>query len=391
MINLQEYGFSEDHQKIYDTVYKYSRDNLHPLIQKMDKDDWFPEEEYKKLADLGLLGMTVPERFGGAEIDFLSMCVVAEAMGHWNSSMAAVWMSSENVCVHSLVSNCTEDQKEKFLPKFPTGEYIGALGLTEPGAGSDAFGGMKTTAIKEGSDYIINGRKTFISNAQIASIVLTYTKTTPELGTKGISPFIIETDSEGFEVGQKLDKMGWRGCPTGEIVMDDVRVSEFNRIGPENNGASVAMKGLNGERLMLGFYVLGFCQRALDLSLEHAKTREQGGRPIAEYQLVQAMIADIYTELEALRCMTYSIALQVLPAETEGKPIGDAHKRAAAVYLKSGRVAVDILDKAVQIYGGMGYMRESEINILYRVAKLMEIGGGTTQIRQLLVSGALLK
>lgn len=390
-MNIQEYGFSEDHQQIFDMVDRYSREQLHPLLNRMDAEDWFPEEIYRGLSKDGLLGTTVPEDCGGAGLDFLSQCVAAQAMSYWNHCFAASWMSSENVCMHNLVRNCNEEQRGRFLPSFASGEHIGALGLTEPGAGSDAFGSMKSTARRDGDDYILNGRKMFITNAPVADIVLIYAKTEKAPGAKGITAFAVETDRQGFSIAQKLDKMGWRGSPTGEIVMDDVRVPASNVLGTEGQGAKVAMSGLNGERIMLGFHIIGLCQRGFDLALDYAKTREQFGQTIGEFQLVQAMLADMYCELEALKAMVYHVALKTVPAEECGEPVSDAHKQVGATYLKGGRVAINLLDHAVQIHGGSGFMRETEVNILYRSAKLLEIGGGTRQMRQLLVGGALLK
>lgn len=391
MLNLTEYGFGSNHQEVYDLVFRYSRDEFHPLLEEMDRKDWFPEEKFRAMSEVGLLGTTVPEEFGGAGMDFLSQCVASEAMAYWNHCMTASWMANENVCIHNLVRNANEEQKARLLPKFCSGEYIGALGLTEPGAGSDALGSMATTAVRKGDKYILNGRKMFITNAPVAQAVIAYAKTAPDKGHHGISAFIVETDAPGFSIAQKLDKMGWRGSPTGEVVLDDCEVPVENLLGGENTGVALAMSGLNIERSILGFFNLGVAQRALDLSIEHAKTRVQFGKPIASFQLVQGMLADMYTAIESMRSLVYDVAKRAAQLEAGEGGRGNIHKQTAASMLYSGRATMDVLDKAVQIHGGMGFMRECEANILYRSGKLMEIGGGTNEIRQTIIAGELLR
>ena len=391
MLNLTEYGFSQDHQEVYDLVYRYSRDELHPLLEKMDREDWFPEEQFRAMSEVGLLGTTVPEQHGGAGMDYLSQCVASEAMAYWNHCMAASWMANENVCIHNIVRNANDQQKAKFLPRFCRGELIGALGLTEPGAGSDALGSMASTAVLRDDHYVLNGRKMFITNGPVADVVLIYAKTDMARGNQGISAFLVETDSPGFSVAQKLDKMGWRGSPTGELVLEDCKVAAENLLGEENAGVALAMSGLNIERSILGFFNLGIAQRALDLSIDYAKTREQFKRPIASFQLIQGMLADMYTAIESMRSFVYDVAKRAAQLEAGEGGRGNIHKLTAASMLYSGRATMDVLDKAVQIHGGMGFMRECEANILYRSGKLMEIGGGTNEIRQTIIAGELLR
>ena len=391
MIKLSSYGFADEYQQIYDTVYRYSREELHPLNDKMDKDDWFPEDRYRSLADVGLLGLTIPEEFDGQGLDFLAQCFAGEAMAYWSHSFCAAWLSSENICIYNIVRNGNAEQKQKYLPGFCDGSAIGAMGMTEPGAGSDALGSMRSTARKEGNKYILNGRKMFISNAPVADIAVVYARTDPQRGHHGISAFIVEKDFPGFSSAQKLDKMGWRGSPTGELVFADCEVPAENLMGGENRGVAVIMGGLNVERLVLGFYNLGVAQRALDLSIEYARTREQFDQPIGNFQLVQAMLADMYTDVETMRSFTYQTARQLFAENEEGLSQGELQKRCAAVYLHTGRACMRVLDNGVQIHGGMGFMRETEINQLYRCGKLLEIGGGTVQIRQLIIGSELVK
>ena len=391
MTKLSSYGFAEEYQQVFDTVYRFSREELHPLNDRMDRDDWFPEECFRSLADVGLLGLTVPEEYGGQGLDFLAQCVAAEAMAYWSHSFCAAWLSSENICVHNIVRNGDTEQKRKYLPRFCDGSAIGAMGMTEPGAGSDALGSMKATAVRQGDKYILNGRKMFISNAPVADIAVIYARTDPEQGHHGISAFIVEREFSGFDSAQKLDKMGWRGSPTGELIFTDCEVPAGNLMGGENKGVAVMMSGLNVERLVLGFYNLGVAQRALDLSVEYARTREQFGRPIGNFQLVQAMLADMYTDVETMRAFTYQTAGQLYAENQEGFSQGELQKRCAAVFLQTGRACMRVLDNGVQIHGGMGFMRETEINQLYRCGKLLEIGGGTVQIRQLIIGSELVK
>ena len=391
MLNLLEYGFDQDHQDVYDLVYRYSRDELHPLLDKMDREDWFPEDQFRAMSKIGLLGTTVPDAYGGPGMDYLAQCVASEAMAYWNHCMAASWMANENVCIHNIVRNGNEEQRERLLPKFVSGDYIGALGLTEPGAGSDALGSMATTAQTSGDKYILNGRKMFITNGPVADVVLVYAKTDAASGHHGISAFLVETSAKGFSCAQKLDKMGWRGSPTGELVLEDCEVPAKNLLGKENGGVALAMSGLNIERSILGFFNIGIAQRALDISVDYAKTREQFNRPIASFQLIQGMLADMYTAIESMRSFVYDVAKRAAKLEAGEGGRGDIHKLTAASMLYSGRATMDVLDKAVQIHGGMGFMRECEANILYRSGKLMEIGGGTNEIRQTIIAGELLR
>lgn len=389
--NPAKFGFTEDHQAVYDMIWRYSKEELHPLLDRMDAEDWFPEEKLRSLHEVGLLGVTIPEVYGGMGMDLLTQCVAAEAMAYWNHCFTISWLASENVCAHNIVRNASEELKQKFLPKLCTGEALGALGCTEPGAGSDIIGSMSTTAVRDGDDFLINGRKMFITNGNVADIVLVYARTNPEAGAKGITAFLVEKGAPGFGVAQKLDKMGWRGSPTAELVFDDCRVPAGNIVGVENSGIGVIMSGLNIERVLMCFFSLGVAQRALDLSVDYARQRKQFGKAISEFQLVQALLADMYTDLETMRAFAYQMAKEVADLEVGGGGRGEIHKRTAAVTLNNGRALKRVLDNGVQVHGGMGFMRESEINQLYRGGKVHEIAPGSTQIRQLIIGGELVK
>ena len=389
--NLTNYGYTAEQQQIYDTVYRYSRDKLHALSDRMDRDDWFPEAQFRGLHEIGLLGTSVPERYGGQGLGFLEQCLITEAMSYWNPSLGAAWMGSESICLHNIVRNGDDALKQRYLPGFCDGSLIGALGLTEPGAGSDALGSMTTRAALDGDDFIINGRKMFISLGPVADIILLYAKTAPEKGPRGVSAFAFETVTPGFQVAQHLDKMGWRGVPTAELVFDDCRVPARNLIGGLNGGVGVVMSGLNMERVILCFHMIGVAQRALDIAVDYAKNREQFGQAIGRFQLVQGLLADMYTDVQAMRAFGYQLAKEVADLEIGGGGRGEAHMRTAAVMLHAGRALMRVVDNGVQVHGGAGYIRDMEINQLYRVGKLMEIGAGTNQIRQVIIAEELLK
>ena len=389
--NLTNYGYTAEQQQIYDTVYRYSRDKLHGLADRMDRDDWFPEAQFRGLHEIGLLGTSVPERYGGQGLGFLEQCLITEAMSYWNPSLGAAWMGSESICLHNIVRNGDDALKQRYLPGFCDGSLIGALGLTEPGAGSDALGSMTTRAVMDGEDFIINGRKMFISLGPVADIILLYAKTAPEKGPRGVSAFALETATPGFQVAQHLDKMGWRGVPTAELVFDDCRVPARNLIGGLNGGVGVVMSGLNMERVILCFHMIGVAQRALDIAVDYAKNREQFGQAIGRFQLVQGLLADMYTDVQAMRAFGYQLAKEVADLEIGGGGRGEAHMRTAAVMLHAGRALMRVVDNGVQVHGGAGYIRDMEINQLYRVGKLMEIGAGTNQIRQVIIAEELLK
>ena len=390
-LDLQSHGFSAEHQQVFDTTFRYAERDLRPLLPRMDDEDWFPEEAFRAMSEVGLLGMTIPPEYGGAGLDLCSQFFAAEAVTYWNNPIAASWLASDNLCAHNILRNADEEQRRRYLPRLCDGTAIGALGLTEPGAGSDALGSMRTTARREGDHFRLNGRKLFITNGPVADLLLVYAKTSPERGAHGISAFIVEKSFEGFSVAQKLDKMGWRGSPTGELIFDECRVPLENLVYGENRGVAVVMSGLDIERVMLCAHALGLSQRAFDLALEHARSREQFGSAISNFQMVQAMLADMYTELESMRAFSYQLLREIAELAIGEGGRGRTHMRSASAVLHAGRVTMRILDQAVQIHGGMGFMRESEVNRLYRSGKVLEIGGGTNQIRQGIVAKELIK
>ena len=380
----------EETRSLVDHAAEFFFDRLHPLQQRMDDEDWFPEAEFRDLAQMGFFGLTIPEEYGGQGLSYLTAGMIGEAMAIANPSLAFSWTSHDNLCLDAIFRNGNEDQRRRYVPAMCAGKLIGGLGMTEPGAGSDALGSMRTTARREGDHYVLNGSKLFITNGPVADLLLVYAKTAPELGGRGISAFIVDKSSPGFSVAQKLDKMGFRGCPTGELVFQDCIVPAANLIGEENRGHAVMMSGLDVERCMSAPLCLGPAQRALDLALDHARTRQQFGRPIGDFQLIQAKLADMYATLEAARTFLHRVLGECDQLELAEAGRGEIHKLSAAAYLTASRAGSFVMDNAVQIFGGSGYMRDTEVNRLYRTAKVMEIAGGTQEIRQIIIAKELL-
>jgi isovaleryl-CoA dehydrogenase len=384
------FGLDEDRREILEQVDRFARNELHGLQRRMDDEEWWPEQTFPLFGEHGYLGVTVPPELGGAGLDFFASGLVVQAVARWNPAIALSLLAHENLCLNNILANGSDELCARYLPGMCAGRLVGALGLTEPGAGSDALGGMRTTARRAGDHYVLNGTKLFITNGPIADVVLLYAKTDSERGAHGISAFVVETDTPGFQVSQKLVKMGLRGSQTAELVLEDCRVPADNLVGEENRGVAVLMSGLDVERVGLSFLILGMAERALELSIEYARSRHQFGRAIGEFQLVQAMVADMYAELESLRSFTYHVGAEItaIPHSASRRHVA---KRAAAVVLQAGRSFSSIADKALQVHGGAGYIWETEINRLYRAGKLWEIGAGTTEVRQLIIARELLR
>jgi isovaleryl-CoA dehydrogenase len=305
--------------------------------------------------------------------------------------MALAWVAHDNLCANNIYRNGNEEQRRKYLPDLCSGRKIGALGLTEPGAGSDAMGSMRTTARRDGDHYVLNGSKIFITNGPVADVLLVYAKTDRDKGAHGISAFIVEKDMPGFKVAQKLVKMGYRGSQTGELLFEDCRVPAENLVGGENRGVAVVMSGLDLERAMIAPICLGIAERALELSIDYARTRKQFGKPIGSFQMVQSMLADMYVQVETIRTFTYRVLAAAAPLEVGEGGRGDIHMLTAASVMYAADAVHKVLDLGVQVHGGAGYIWESEINRLFRSTKLLEIGAGTTEVRKMIIAGELLK
>ncbi|TAM12206.1 MAG: isovaleryl-CoA dehydrogenase [Nevskiaceae bacterium] len=384
-------GLSADETELLGQADRFAHKALYPLAARMDNEEWWPAEAWPEIGATGYFGITAPEALGGAGLDVFTSGLILQAFGRWNHALALSWVAHENLCLHNLLRNATEEQKRKYVPGLCKGTSIGALGLTEPGAGSDALGSMRTTARREGDFYLLNGRKLFITNGPVADVLLIYAKTDKEKGAQGISAFIVEKGFPGFKVAQKLTKMGFRGSQTAELVFDDCKVPAANLVGEENRGVKVVMSGLDLERAMISPICLGIAERALALSVDYAKQRKQFGRAIGEFQMVQAKLAEMYTRVESMRLFTYQTlrAANVITEHDGGR--GEIHKLTAAGVLYTAEAMNAVLTDAVQVHGGSGYIWESEINRLYRSIKLLEIGAGTSEVRKIIIAGELLK
>lgn len=388
---VPRYDITDEQRALMDQADRFAREQLYGYQERMDNEEWWPDEVFPLLGKNGYLGMTVSEEYGGAGLDFFTSTLIGQVLARWNPAIAFSAGAHDNLCVSNINRNANEEQKRRFLPKLVTGEYVGAMGMTEPGAGSDAVRGMRTTARRVGDKYILNGRKLYITNGPIADVILVYAKTDIGSGPMGISAFVVEKDFPGFSVAQKLEKMGFRGSPTGELVFDDCEVPEENLIGEENQGIAVMMSGLDLERAGIGASLIGIAERALDLSIKHAKTREQFGRPIAEFQMIQQKLADMYTWLEAMRTFVYRGVAAANDLEVGGGGRGEIHKLTAATALFAGEMHNKIVNEAVQVHGGMGYMWEAEVNRLFRTIKVLEIGAGTSEVRRMIIAEELLR
>jgi isovaleryl-CoA dehydrogenase len=382
---------SVDQQAMLDEADRFARNELYPLAARMDDEEWWPEDVFNKIGAAGYFGLTVPEEYGGQGLDLFTSGLVAEAFSRWNYALSLSWIAHENLCLNNIYANANDFLRSKYLPGLCSGEKIGALGLTEPGAGSDALGSMATTAKLEGDVYILNGRKMYITNGPVADTLLVYAKTEPEKGAHGITAFIVEKNFPGFSVAQKLHKMGFRGSQTGELLFDNCEVPVENIVGEVNKGVAVVMSGLDLERATIAPICLGMAQRALELTIEFAKTREQFGKPIASFQMIQSKIADMYVWVETIKALNYKVLAEVNDLEAGQGGRGMVHANTAASIMYAANMLNKVLDEAVQVHGGAGYIWESEINRLYRGNKLLEIGAGTTEVRKMIISGELLK
>ena len=377
-----DFELSEEHQLAYESAFAFARDEIRPHNAEIERTDDFPAWLWQRLADQGYTGIAIPEEYGGSGGDFMMAALVARGIGRANGAISMSFGAHLNLCGHNILRNGTEAQKQKYLPRIARAETIGALALTEPNAGSDAMG-IQMTARKVDGGYLLNGTKVFITNGPIANVMIVYTKTKPEAGSRGITAFIFETATKGYHVARKLQKLGMHGSPTGELVFEDAFVPDENVLGKPNEGYKVVMSGLDIERAYYAVSAVGGIEGALELSIKYAKEREQFGQPIANFQLVQAKIADMFTDLEAAKHMAH----RALWLAQQGKRVS---KEAAAALLFVARASSRAANEALQIHGGWGYLTDFEVERLWRDARLGEIGAGTNEIRQLLIARELL-
>ena len=389
---MSQFSLSNEQDQVFREADRIGREELLPLADRMDKEEWWPEEIMPMLGELGFLGVTIPEKYGGAGLGYLESGLILQAFSRYNHAFGLSWIAHDNLCANNIFNNGSERQKSEFLPKLCSGEHIGCLGLTEPGAGSDALGSMTTTAKKSGDAYLINGSKIYITNGPIADICVLYAKTDKEeRSSKGITAFVIETNQPGFKVAQKLKKMGFRGSQTAELVFEDLLVPKENILGKENEGHKVVMSGLDFERATIAPISVGIAERALEISLDYAKSRTQFNQPIANFQMIQSYLAEMYVGIETTKALSWKVLSECGDVRAEEAGRGKIHAKTAASVLYCANTCNEILDKAVQIFGGYGYMLETEINRLFRSTKLLEIGAGTTEIRKIIIAKELLK
>lgn len=383
-----DFSFSDQHIMLRESVRSFAAKEIRPIAEQIDEEDQWPDGMWEKLADMGIMGITVDEEYGGAGADLLSAIIVLEELSKASPAVALSWGAHANLCCNNLNHNASPVQKRKSLPPLCSGKHIGALGLTEPNAGSDAVN-IQTVAVRKGDHYAVNGTKMFITNGTVADTIILYAKTDKEKGARGITAFILDTTFPGFSVSKKLKKYGHRGSPTAELILEDCMIPAENVIGEENKGINVMMSGLDVERTFYAGEPIGIAEACLELSLKYAKERVQFGKPIGAFQLIQAKLADMYTQLEAGRMLCYKAAVLAEQARKGGKGT-EIHKLAAASILFNAEMASRIADQAVQIHGGYGYMLEYPVQRFLRDAKLIEIGAGTSEIRRLIIARELL-
>ena len=389
---MNQFSLSNEQDQVFREADRIGREELLPLADRMDKEEWWPEEIMPMLGELGFLGVTIPEKYGGAGLGYLESGLILQAFSRYNHAFGLSWIAHDNLCANNIFNNGSERQKSEFLPKLCSGEHIGCLGLTEPGAGSDALGSMTTTAKKSGDAYLINGSKIYITNGPIADICVLYAKTDKqERSSKGITAFVIETNQPGFKVAQKLKKMGFRGSQTAELVFENLLVPKENILGKENEGHKVVMSGLDFERATIAPISVGIAERALEISVDYAKSRTQFNQPIANFQMIQSYLAEMYVGIETMKAFSWKVLSECGEVRAEEAGRGKIHAKTAASVLYCANTCNEILDKAVQIFGGYGYMLETEINRLFRSTKLLEIGAGTTEVRKMIIAKELLK
>jgi isovaleryl-CoA dehydrogenase len=384
-----DFELSETHKMLADSVYDFMLREIDPIAEQVDREDKLPDWVWKKLGDLGWMGVTVPEKYGGSGMDYLAQCICLEQMSRICPALSLSCHAHSNLCCDNVYRNGNEAQRQKYLPPLCKGEKLGALALTEPNAGSDAVG-IQMRAKRDGKHYLLSGTKTFITNGPVAGAMILYAKTAPEKGAKGITAFIVEPGWQGTFTARHLEKMGERGSPTGELIFDEYRVPEENILGGLNQGVAVMMGGLDMERVAGTGWTLGMGERALELSLKYAKERVQFGQPIGQFQLIQEKLVDMYVGIESAKLLMYKAASMAQTADRGGKG-SEINKVAAAALLLAGQVATQAVLHAVQIHGGYSYMLDYPVNRLLRDVKLGEIGAGTTEMRKIIVARELLR
>ncbi len=380
---MQPFQLGEQLDLMRDSVRAFANQEIAPRADRIDRENAFPADLWKKLGDLGLLGITVSEEYGGSGLGYTAHLIAMEEISRASGSVGLSYGAHSNLCVNNLFHNCSKSQKQRYLPKLCSGEHVGALAMSEPGSGSDVVGSMTCHAESQGDQWIANGSKMWITNGPDADVLLVYMRTAPRAaGSRCMTAFIVEKGMQGFHTAQKLDKLGMRGSNTCELVFEDCEIPDQNRVGEVNEGVRVLMSGLDTERLVLAGGPIGLMQAALDIALPYIRERKQFNAPIGTFEIMQAKIADMYTALQSSRGFAYLVAQQF---DQNVKSRIDP----AASLLNASRNAVQVALEAIQCLGGNGYINDYPTGRLLRDAKLYDIGAGTNEIRRMLIGREL--
>ena len=377
-----KFDLGEDVLAMQEMVHRWAQQRIKPMAAEIDRSNEFPNELWKEFGDLGLLGVTTPEEYGGAGMTYLAHVIAVEEIARASASVSLSYGAHSNLCVNQIRRNATHEQKMKYLPKLISGEHVGALAMSEPNAGSDVVA-MQLRADKKNDRFVLNGNKYWITNGPDADVLVVYAKTDMDAGPKGITAFIIEKDMVGYSTSPHFDKLGMRGSNTAELIFEDVEVPFENILGEEGKGVAVLMSGLDYERVVLSGIGTGIMAACLDEVMPYMLERKQFGRPIGDFQLMQAKIADMYTAMNSARAYVYEVAKACDRGEV-------TRQDAAACVLYASEEGMKVAHQAVQAFGGAGYLSDNPVGRIFRDAKLMEIGAGTSEIRRMLVGRELM-